>query len=242
MEAISHTAAARPPSTDRAQLRAVIEMMLSSDLARASALPLHHAPESLSRSPAKLEILVNSMLVFLERGVNQVTVQDLLDAAGISRRTFYKYFRNKVDVLESLYKLAVDIMVVSYKASVGNARTVGEVAGCMPGVFFDYHHDLAPVIRMMQEEAIRTDSPLAPYRKAAMRTVAGVVNEEIRRITGRSIDPLIIHSLLWGMEGMSIEFLRGDADSVNDIAHARKVVSGIAEAALHKAVNDSSRE
>lgn len=225
-------------STDRGQLRAVIELLLSSELARTSTVPLHHAPEALARSPAKLEILVNSMLVFLERGVAQVTVQDLLDAAAISRRTFYKYFRNKVDVLESLYKLAVDIMVLRYKSDVGNARTLGEVADCMADVFFGYHRDLAPVIRMMQEEAIRTDSPLAPYRKEAMRKVVVLVNQEIRRIAGREIDPLVIQSLMWAMEGMSIEYLRGDAESVTGIGHARRVVAGIAEAALLKAIDE----
>lgn len=225
--------------TDRAQLRAVIELLMSSDLARTTNLPLHHSPEALNRSPAKVEILVNSLLVFIERGITQVTVQDLLDAARISRRTFYKYFRNKVDVLESLYKLAVDIMVLRYKADVGSAETIEQAARHWVEVYFGYHRDLAPVIRMMQEEAVRMDSPLAPHRTAAMGTVVAIVNQEIRRISGRTIDPLTIQALLWAMEGTSIEFLRRDPMSLPDIAHGKQVISDIVVAAFERAIESN---
>lgn len=227
---------ARP---DAAQLRAVVSLLLSSDIARSNDIALHHSPDSLARSPAKVEILVNSVVVFVERGFNQVTVQDLLDSANISRRTFYKYFRNKIDVLENLYKLSVDIMVLRYKADVGRSATVTEVARHMVEVFYAYHRDLAPVIRMMQEEALRQDSPLAPHRANAMATVMGLVNREIQRITGRQIDPLLIRSLFWAMEGSSIELLRDERNDATRIDHAREVMVEIAIAACDRAIAGS---
>jgi len=221
---------------DATQLRAVVSLLLASDVARTDDIALHHSPDSLARSPAKVEILVNSVIVFVERGFNQVTVQDLLDSANISRRTFYKYFRNKIDVLENLYKLSVDIMVLRYKADVGQSATVADVARHMVEVFYAYHRDLAPVIRMMQEEALRQDSPLAPHRANAMATVTALVNREIQRITGRPIDALVIRSLFWAMEGSSIELLRDEHHGPERIDHARDVIVGIAMAAFDRAI------
>lgn len=218
------------------QLKAVIDLLLSDELARSRAIPLHHAPESLSRSPAKVEILVHSLLVFIERGIDDITVQDLLDAAGISRRTFYKYFRNKVDVLESLYKLAIDVMIVRFKAQIGHAATVDEAAEGLVDVFFGYHRDLGSVIRLMQEEAIRSGSPLAPHREAGQRTLVTIVNEELRRIVGRPLDPLLVQALLWAMESTSINLLRSGVPDEQSLAHGREVLAGMARASFAAAI------
>ena len=222
--------------TDVASLRALVELLLSSEAARSKSVALHHPPETLARAPAKIEILVNSVVVFVERGFGQVTVQDLLDSARISRRTFYKYFRNKVDVLESLYKLSVDIMVLRFKADMGRAASVPDVARHFVDVFFAYHHELAPVIRMMQEEALRPDSPLAPHRRAGIDTVVMLTNQELQRITGKQVDALLIRSLYWALEGSSIDFLRTENASVAGIEKARQVMSGMATATLESAI------
>lgn len=221
-------------AADPVQLRAFISLLMADDVARQQAVPLNHPPEQLNRSPAKIEILVNSLVVFMERGVSEVTVQDLLDSAGISRRTFYKYFRNKIDVLESLYKLAIDVMVIRYKSQIGGATSAEQVAIGMVDVFFAYHRDLGPVIRMMQEEAVRSDSPLAPHRVRGMLTVVDIVNEEVFRIHGSRLDPLLIQALLWAMENTSINLLRGGVPPAQELEHGRDVMAMIASAAFAK--------
>lgn len=227
---------------DPGQLRAIIDLVLSNEGGDRAGVPLHHAPEILARAPAKLEILVNSLVVFIERGFGPVTVQDLLDAAGISRRTFYKYFRNKIDVLESLYKLSIDLMVLRYKADVGRATSIEEAAQRMVDVFFGYHKDLAPVIRMMQEEAIRADSPLAPHRAEAQNLVVLLVNDELQRIAGVMIDPMTIRAVLWAQESVSMEILRINPPSVEAIERGREVMVDLAGAALERAVNKAMRK
>lgn len=232
---MSQSAAAR--KADPGRVRAVFEMILSDDLARRRAVRLHHSPEALTRSPAKVEILVNSLLVFVEHGVAQVTVQDLLDSAGISRRTFYKYFRNKIDVLESLYKLAVDFMMLRFKASLGSASSVAEVANGIVDNNFDYHLDLGEVIRLMQEEAIRSDSPLAAHRREAMDTMVELVNEELQRIAGRRVDRLAVQALMWAMESTSLELLRNGIPTPEQVAHDKRVMTLLVEASLRSALD-----
>ena len=65
------------------------------------------------RSFAKTEILLHAMSVFNRQGLEETSVQDILDAANISRRTFYKYFSGKIDVLENIYSLALRVIAIS---------------------------------------------------------------------------------------------------------------------------------
>ena len=77
-------------------------------------LEAHAEEEGGQRSQARAEILIHSMYVFAQRGLARTTVQHLLDAAKVSRRTFYKYFRNKMDVLESIYRIFIDNMLLHF--------------------------------------------------------------------------------------------------------------------------------
>lgn len=233
---MTHDTVQNVPKPSPEQLRALVALMLSSESAHSRSVPLHHAPESLARSPAKLDVLVNALIVFINKGIAAATVQDLLDAAGISRRTFYKYFRNKIDVLESLYKLSIDVMVLRYQSDIAAASGIEDAARHLVDVFFAYHHDLAPVIRMMQEESVRIGSPLAPHRAEAMAIVAGLVNDQIERISGKRVDPLLIRTLMGAMESASIEYLRDSSLVSKDIVHVQQVMMFVAEAALVRAV------
>ena len=53
-------------------------------------------------------VLMGASKIFAERGVDAVSVEDILVAANVSRRTFYKAYKNKADVLSALYRLGTD--------------------------------------------------------------------------------------------------------------------------------------
>src|SRR3954470_9922989 len=59
----------------------------------------------LSVLAARGAIVASAMGVFGKLGFAATRVEDLLEAAGIARRTFYKYFSSKEDVLAGIYEL-----------------------------------------------------------------------------------------------------------------------------------------
>lgn len=162
---------------------------------------------SLPGQGAKAEVLINSIAVFTSKGIDDATVQDLLDAAGISRRTFYKYFRNKVDVLESIYQMAAELLMVRFKAAKHESDTMSDFLVRCVELYFDYHTDLGPLVRMMTEEARRTESPLATHRDTLLSHVVELFQEKYFEDTGIRLDPKVYYSLIWMMESASMNLL-----------------------------------
>jgi AcrR family transcriptional regulator len=47
--------------------------------------------------------------------INQISIQNIVDKCGISRQTFYRYFRDKYDLMNYLYMLELDYNVALYE-------------------------------------------------------------------------------------------------------------------------------
>ena len=195
---------------------------------------------SIQRSQARAEILIHSMGVFAQRGLHRTTVQHLLDAADISRRTFYKYFNNKVDVLESIYRIFVENMILRFREQVQQSATVKEIISNTTNIYFDYHVSMGPVIRLMMEEARGTSSPLAPYRENGQTLAVEILSHEIERLIGRRFDPLVLRTMLWNLENYSLYlFSRGNGQvSDDELTRCKRVMTGIAEAVVLGEVDD----
>lgn len=184
------------------------------------------------RSRARSEILVHSIPVFAQRGVNRTTVQHLLDAAGISRRTFYKYFRNKVDVLENIYRVFVENMILRFQQQVERSGPLREIIANTINIYFDYHVSMGPVIYLMMEEARRSGSALAPHRQKGQDAAVQILSQEVKRLTGRELDPLVVRTLLWSLENYSLYLLDDGVYSDEELERCKRVMQGIAEAVV----------
>ena len=185
-----------------------------------------------ARAHARTEILIHSINVFARRGLERTTVQHLLDAAGISRRTFYKYFRNKIDVLESIYQILVENMILRFRNETTHGGTLSDVIRHTCNIYFDYHLSLGPIIRLMMEEARRTDSILAPHRQRAYEAVSRVMQSELQRVSGRRLDLLVHRALIWNLENLSLYLLNETDCSAAEVEHCKQIMVGIAEAIL----------
>lgn len=178
----------------------------------------------------RTNIQLAAIPVFARKGIGETTVNDLLDAAQVSRRTFYKYFSNKMDVLESIYQTAVVLLLNRFRGMRAAAGSDEAWLRDMVRCFFDYHLAVGPIIRLMQEEAMRTDSPLAAHRQRAHLEMAALLDERLQA-TGQVVDPLTFRALIWALEAASMDLL-GGAASRQRIEHARAVLGDLLIAVL----------
>lgn len=180
----------------------------------------------------KMEILISSVPVFVEKGVMGTTVQDLLGAAKVSRRTFYKYFRSKMDVIDNIYQLSIDILINRFKDSTEQAQTLSELIDECVNIYFDYHKDLGPIIRLMQEEAMRSDSPLAIHRQQVQNSMVEFFDEAIMRIQKVRFDRWVLYSLVWAVESASIHLLMQNHCANEELVRCKDALRGILGAVL----------
>ena len=105
-----------------------------------------------------------SVDVFTRRGYEKTSVEDLLKGAGIARRTFYKYFRSKADVLAALYKHVTGELVVAIVEASGDVDDLFAGLRVALDRALDFYVENDAIVRILVEEATRSESPLWPLR------------------------------------------------------------------------------
>ena len=179
----------------------------------------------LARGP----ILAAAMQVFTKRGVDATRVEDILVAANIARRTFYKYFSSKEDVLAALY----DVSIAELVRSIEDARTAEPgLAGIHRGIdiWLDFHKSV-PALRELIELGLRSSSQLAPRRRWLRDEMVRILDETVRELDGRRLDPLVFYGLLSALEGLSLQVL-DDGAKPGDLERARKVIHAMLDQTL----------
>jgi AcrR family transcriptional regulator len=178
----------------------------------------------------RTNIQLAAIPVFTRKGLQDTTVNDLLLAANVSRRTFYKYFDNKIEVLEAIYQTAVGLLLSRFAEMQSVAGSPQAWLRSMVARFFDYHLAVGAIIRLMQEEALRADSPLAAHRQRAHEEMARLLAERLDGIS-KPTETLTYRALLWAMESSSLDLL-GRAASREEIEEAKRILSDLLIAAL----------
>lgn len=67
-------------------------------------------------SPKKREILATGKSLFFKHGFKRVTIEEICEAADVSKMTYYKYFSNKMDLVKKIMKDTMEEAVAEYKS------------------------------------------------------------------------------------------------------------------------------
>lgn len=60
------------------------------------------------KSPKYQNIMQKAKELFIRHGIRRITVEEICKTAGVSKMTFYKFFRNKVDLLKEILTEMMD--------------------------------------------------------------------------------------------------------------------------------------
>jgi AcrR family transcriptional regulator len=198
----------------------------------AETTPKTSIPPSLTARVVENGILAAAMKVFPKRGFAATRVEDLLEEAGIARRTFYRYFTSKEDVLAAVYELATSVLL----AALDEASAMDSTAGVRAGVelYVDFHVENANLLRVLVEESVRSDSPLAALRRRFRTRMLKVF---VRAATTRGLAPLdgfTYVALVSALEGVTLELLEASA-SAADVERAKRAVLSLVDRGLEPA-------
>ena len=77
----------------------------------------HAAPRPVVREAQRVRMLAAMVQAVAEKGYARVAVADVIERAGVSRKTFYEQFANKEDCFLAAYDATVDDLLATIDAS-----------------------------------------------------------------------------------------------------------------------------
>ncbi|HEY5147268.1 MAG TPA: TetR/AcrR family transcriptional regulator [Polyangiaceae bacterium] len=214
------SARAKPRSRSRAPGRATPELP--------EAAPTKPESKRLDAYSIRSRIIGKAAGVFGKLGAADSTVEDILKAAEVSRRTFYKFFQSKEDVLDALHEIGCNMLI-------GAARQVAAMPGAPlerveRGIdgYLQYHLSVGTdVMYVVQGESMRVGSKLGARRRAFLDTIVDLLNDELKKVSGERVDPLLLRSLLVSVEGVSM-MLRAESSEnpigAFDLERAKRIM------------------
>lgn len=157
----------------------------------------------LGEDSARAMILQGAANVFAERGVRACAVEDILKAAGISRRTFYRFYQSKEDVLDALYRFGTDELLNGCRSAVAQETDpLRQIEQCIEAHLRNARAH-GRLMFVLGGEAQRHESSLHARRmQVHAQLVELLVSGEGAR-DSRPIDPLLYRGLLLALEGVT---------------------------------------
>jgi AcrR family transcriptional regulator len=108
------------------------------------------------RKNANRQKLLNTAArIFSRRGYHATTVKDIVDEAGMSVGSFYFYFKNKEDILESLYDLIIPsiLEMLDREVAEGSFGVVERICDVVT-LTLKFFHEREDMAKVMLIEAI----------------------------------------------------------------------------------------
>jgi AcrR family transcriptional regulator len=182
---------------------------------------------------ARNAIVAGAATVFGRKGAAETTVEDILEASGISRRTFYRFFDNKEDVLDALHEVACELFLRNLReASAESSGTAIERLARSVDVYLEFGQRQGALMLVLQGEALREGSRLAVRRRAVFDQLVEMMDGSVYAAQRRHVEPLVLRGLLAALEGMSRTLLESGAPDAAAVARAKRSMMRILGATL----------
>ena len=197
------------------------------------AKPSARAAGRLDAYSLRARIVGKAAGVFGQKGAADTTVEDILRAAGVSRRTFYRFFESREDVLDALHEIGCNMLIGAARQAAAAGGDPLQLLERAVGGYLDYHVTVgASVMAVVQGESMRAGSKLGPRRRAFLDTISGIFAAEMERASGQRVDPLLLRSLLVAIEGVSLMLRAESASGEFELERAKRVMLRIVMATL----------
>lgn len=168
------------------------------------------APSTEGEPEKRRAILHAALSVFAERGYHGCRIADVAGKAGVAYGLVYHYFRNKDELLESVFDEQWHIFLGAIQAIAEGPGTAPEQIGSVIRFALDVFRTAPAAVRVLILEVPRTPDVLRAGStrqtfEAAIRLVAGIVERGQRQGELRTdLDPLVAAASVLGVLDMNL--------------------------------------
>ena len=190
------------------------------------------APDEEGPFSSRGQILLGAATAFGQKGFAGTSVEDVLRAAGVSRRTFYRFFRSREDVFEQLFEAASIMFVQAIRAAAASGGDPEATLSRCLDAYLELPRRAGPLFRVFHGEATRPGSPLHARRERVIEEIVTMLGAGYRALHGRAADPLVLRGVVAAIERIAGEVIAADAPDEALIGRAKAAMMHIARATL----------
>jgi AcrR family transcriptional regulator len=152
-------------------------------------------------------------------GYAEMTVEDIIVAAGISRRTFYEHFANKHEAFLAAYDAAVGRLVADVLRAIDGAEGLEARVEAGFGALLDFIAAEPSLARMCIVEVLAAGPDAIKRRNDAMRTFSDLVEATARELLDGDVAPgLTAETVVGGVyEVIYARVLRGEMRTLPEL-------------------------
>lgn len=181
-----------------------------------------------AREPApagsRIRILDGAMRAFGERGYTDTRVEDIIQAAGVSRPTFYKFFANRDEVFDAIAESQAFSVIQAMKGAISIASDPLERLNLSLDAYLRWRAAIGPMGTVLVAEAMRPGSHASQQRQAILDAVTSWFSAEAREVIGEETDPLLYVGVVAALERVSAELDRNTRVGEKEIQRCKEVM------------------
>jgi AcrR family transcriptional regulator len=149
----------------------------------------------------------------------EMTVEDIIVCAGVSRRTFYEHFKNKEAAFLAAYDEVVAQLFAGVMAAVDAETDFPSRVRAGLGAFLDFVAGEPTFARMCIVEVLTAGPEAISRRNTAMSTFAQLIDENARNLLGdRDLPALTAETIVGGIyEVLYTRVLRGEIREIPEL-------------------------
>ncbi|HEY5926463.1 MAG TPA: helix-turn-helix domain-containing protein [Kofleriaceae bacterium] len=201
---------------------------------RGTSAPRRATGVQLGSDVARNMILFGATRVFATKGFRGVSVEDLLEAGQVSRRTFYRFFKSKEDVALAMYTLGTSSLLEACRRAIANeSDLLVQLEKCID-IHLSNARSMGRLVYVLGGEAQSLESPLHPRRMEVHDLLVAMFRDS--GSAQSEVDPLFIRTLVFALEQITRTVLeQGDEGrrvTADSIARARAVMMRVATGAV----------
>lgn len=162
--------------------------------------------------------------VYARTNYADVTVEDLITEARISRPTFYRWFANKDEVLEEIVRRANDALIASLQQAVAGHEDIVDKIHAGVDAYLKWGIDSGRRVPALYREANQHGSPVFKDRARVGKSMLMLYQHQGEMHHRDNIHPLVYQALIAATEYISSWLFSKRRHSEADVETARQVM------------------
>ena len=169
---------------------------------------------------------------YAEHGYHGTSVAHILVTSGISRPTFYRYFKNRREVLDIIIGRLNDLLRdIVADLTVGQDSLQGVITASIDA-YFAWGNRIGPLVGPIYREIGDPESPASEHRLRIIGELIELFQTALVSIGRPRLDPLLYEALLHVVEHIGHTAFWPEKKSAAEIARHRLIISRVLIASL----------